>query len=98
MNNTPTATAPANVPLTTLSVSSLARVIRRDWGQKLNFAARPYVDAMLGMEKVTDSFGQDSGASIILYFLNNAGTWRGETAKAVKAELKARLKAAGVRF
>jgi hypothetical protein len=30
----------------------------------------------------------DTGKSIVLYFLSNAGTWRGETAKRVKAELK----------
>jgi hypothetical protein len=34
----------------------------------------------------------DTGRSIVLYFLNNATSWKGDTAKAVKAELKLRLK------
>jgi hypothetical protein len=41
------------------------------------------------MDKPTDRYGMDSGKSIILYFLANASTWRGDTAKRVKAELKA---------
>ena len=32
----------------------------------------------------------DSGRSIVRYFLGNAGTWRGDVAKAIKAELKRR--------
>jgi len=34
----------------------------------------------------------DSGKSIVSYFLANAGQWRGEVAKEVKAELKRRVK------
>ena len=32
----------------------------------------------------------DSGRSIVRYFLGNAGAWRGDVAKAIKAELKRR--------
>jgi len=80
-----------------LNIAGLARVIRGNWSP-VNFAARPYLAAMSGMDSVKDSYGAESGASIILYFLNNAGTWKGRAAKAVKDELKSRLKKAGVRF
>jgi hypothetical protein len=36
----------------------------------------------------------DSAKSIVLYFLANANTWRGEKARAIKVELK---KIAGVK-
>jgi hypothetical protein len=76
------------------SLETIAREIRKDWGSKLNYAARPYLDAMACLDKITDSYGCDSGKSVVLYFLSNASAWRGETAKRVKAELK---KMAGVK-
>ena len=66
----------------------IAAEIRKDWGPKVNFGAKPYLQAMAGMENVSDNYGYDSGASIVRYFLANAGTWRGETAKRIKQELK----------
>lgn len=76
----------------------IARLTRRDWGSQgkgVNYAAKPYLDAMGGMESHKENYGLDSGKSIIAYFLSNAGTWKGPTAKAVKAELKTRLREAG---
>lgn len=70
----------------------IAKEIRKDWGAKINFAARPYLDAMATLDSINDSYGWDSGKSIVLYFLSNASTWRGETAKRIKAELKAMTK------
>jgi hypothetical protein len=55
------------------------------------FGAIPYINAMLSLDKVSDDYGLDSGKSIVLYFLSNAKTWRGETAKRIKAELKGML-------
>ena len=69
----------------------IAREIRRDW-TKVNFAAKPYLEAMGELSSVNDKFYFDSGESVVRYFLANAGTWRGETAKRVKAELKGMLK------
>ena len=66
----------------------IAREIRRDW-KKVYFGAVPYLDAMQTLNSITDNYYQDSGKSIVLYFLCNAGTWRGDTARRVKAELKA---------
>lgn len=74
------------------TISQLAGVIRKDWGAKVNFAAKPYLDAMFSLENINDAYFQDSGKSVVLYFLCNAGSWRGETAKAVKKELNKRAK------
>jgi hypothetical protein len=73
------------------SISELAGIVRRDW-KKVYFGAVPYLDAMRSLENVSDAYGADSGKSIVSYFLCNAKTWKGDTAKAVKAELKRRIK------
>tara|TARA_B000000565_G_scaffold59967_1_gene39737 strand:- start:116 stop:256 length:141 start_codon:yes stop_codon:yes gene_type:complete len=46
---------------------------------------------MYSLDSVSDSYGLDSGQSVVAYFLANAGTWRGDRARALKAELKAML-------
>ena len=74
------------------SLSTIAAEIRKDWGSKVNFAAKPYLSAMAGLDSITDQYGYDDARSIVLYFLSNAKSWRGETAKRVKAELKALAK------
>ena len=72
----------------TRSIASIAREIRSDWGAKVNFAARPYLAEMMHLNTLEDACGHDSAKSIVLYFLANASTYRGEKAKALKAELK----------
>ena len=67
----------------------IARDIRKDWGSKVYFGAKPYLDAMATLDSINDNYGWDSAASIVRYFLANASTWRGETAKKIKKELKA---------
>lgn len=69
----------------------IAKEIRRDW-QPVNFAAKPYLEAMASLDKVSDKYLFDDGKTIVLYFLSNASTWRGETAKRIKAELKSMVK------
>ena len=73
------------------SICAIAADIRREW-VKVNYAAVPYLDAMMSLDKPTDRFGEDSAASIIAYFLGNATGFRGEAARALKLELKAMLK------
>ena len=72
----------------------IAAEIRRDW-KKPYFGAVPYLDAMSSLDKITDEFWLDGADEIVMYFLANAQTWRGETARRVKAELKAMLPARG---
>ncbi len=74
------------------SLSTIASEIKMDWGKKVNFGAKPYLDAMECLDKMTDSYGADSAKSIVAYFLANASTWRGEKAKAIKAELNKMIK------
>lgn len=69
------------------SLATIAREIRADW-KKPYFGAVPYLEAMQSLDSVEDAYGFDSGRSIVLYFLANAGTWKGPVAKATKAELK----------
>ena len=71
---------------------TIAREIKDDW-ERVNFGAKPYLAALLEMNSIGDMYGQEYGDMIVLYFLNNAGTWRGETAKRIKAELKEQVKA-----
>ena len=71
-------------------ISSIARDISRAW-PKPNYAAVPYLGAMLQLETINDAYGYDSGRSVVLYFLSNAAAFKGEAAKALKAELKAAL-------
>lgn len=72
---------------TNRNVYEIAAEIRRDW-KKVNFAAVPYLSAMGTIGDIGDSYGWDNGKSIVRYFLSNASSWRGETAKRIKAELK----------
>ena len=73
-------------------ISSIAYDIHKEWGVKVNYAAKPYLSALKGLESISDHYGYDSARSIVLYFLGNASTFRGDAAKALKAELKQHLK------
>lgn len=66
----------------------IATEIRRDWS-KPYFGAVPYIKAMSCLSSIDDAYYADDARSVVLYFLANAGTWRGDTARRVKAELKA---------
>ena len=70
------------------SIRAIALDIRKDW-VKVNYAAKPYLDSMLELDSINDKYGFDNARSIILYFLSNASSFRGERAKALKTELKA---------
>jgi hypothetical protein len=71
----------------TRSLSEIAREISRDW-VPVNYAAEGYLEAMGKLDRITDNYYQDSGKSVVLYFLSNAASWRGDVARRVKAELK----------
>ena len=72
------------------SLSVIASEIRSNW--KPDVAAAPYLAAMSVLNSPTDVYGADTGKSMVLHFLANAGSWRGETARQIKAELKALAK------
>lgn len=86
-------------------VASLAIIAERDMpalarkGQGFlgagTHVAQPYLEAMRAMAGVTRDnvkdvqFGYDRADRIVITFLSNAATWKGDTARAVKAALKA---------
>jgi hypothetical protein len=69
----------------------IAADIRKHWVNPY-FGAIPYIDAMATLNAVSDNYGYDSGRSIVMYFLSNATTWRGEDARRIKFELKMMVK------
>lgn len=86
---------PQPVDYSKMKIKELAAVIKKDWsvqGKGVNYAAKPYLDAMFTLDSVTDNYIADSGRSIVAYFLGNATAWKGEIARAVKKELNKRIK------
>lgn len=65
----------------------IAAEITADW-RNVYFGAVPYLAAMRRLDKITDYYGEDPAKHVVNYFLSNAKTWRGDTARRVKAELK----------
>lgn len=73
------------------SLHTIAREIRDNW-KKPYFGAVPYIDAMFQLDSIKDNYGWDSAEDIIIRFLGNATTWKGEAARRIKAELKEMIK------
>ena len=79
----------------TRPIYQIAADIKTEWskvGKGVNFAAKPYLDAMLTLDKITDQYMFDSADSIVRYFLCNASSFKGVRAKELKTELKSLLK------
>lgn len=72
-------------------LSAIARDIRNSW-PKPYFGAVPYLEAMETLNSIDDMYYLDTAESVVLYFLSNATTWRGEDARRIKAELNSMLK------
>jgi len=73
----------------------IARDIHSDWKAvqtNVHHPAAPYLRAMYALDSVSDNYYEDSAQSVVLYFLANANTWRGDVARRIKAELKAMTK------
>jgi len=51
--------------------------------------AWPYLEAMLSLETTSrqERYGMEDAQMIVLYFLNNVTGWKGDFARAYKAEL-----------
>lgn len=73
-------------------IAAIARDIIADWrtiGKGVNYAAKPYLEAMLCLNDIREPYGADSGQSMVIYGLSNMTSYRGETARRLKAELRA---------
>jgi len=66
----------------------IAQEIKADW-KKPYFGAVPYLQALSSLTDISDNYGLDSAKEMIIYFLANATTWKGEKAKEIKKELRA---------
>lgn len=77
--------------LTKLHIYELAGLILHDTA-KVSLHAQPYLSAMLGIDSINDMYIADTAYEVVAYFLSNAGTYRGENARLIKAELKRRMK------
>jgi len=52
------------------------------------YGAVPYLEAMSFLDKTTDMYFDDTAKSVVVYFISNAATWRGEDARRIKNELR----------
>jgi hypothetical protein len=65
----------------------IAEEIKANW-LNLSPHALPYVEAMAQLNTIKDQYYADTAYGVVSYFLANAGGWRGDTARKIKAELK----------
>ena len=68
-------------------IYEIALEIKSLW-KKPYFGAVPYLDAMVYLNSIDDYYFLDTAKEVVLYFLANASTFRGEDARRLKAELK----------
>lgn len=73
------------------TISQIAQEINKTWSN-VNYAAKPYLNAMQYIENKNDRYFEESADDIVLRFLCNAQTWKGDDARRIKAELKSLLK------
>ncbi len=55
------------------------------------YYASPYVEPMLSLRTINEMYYADTAHSVVSYALSNLTNWRGEKARAIKAELKSLL-------
>ena len=77
--------------MTNRNICDIAKEIETNW-ERPYFGAVPYIKAMKELRSIDDMYMWDTAKSIVLYFLGNASTWRGETARRIKQELKTMVK------
>jgi len=73
--------------MTSRPIHQIAHDILKAW-PKPYFGATPYLRAMFALDTIDQNYGYDSGKSVVLGFLSNAASWRGETARRIKSELR----------
>lgn len=73
--------------------AEIAREIKQTW-KNVYFGAKPYLQAMAIIDSSDKNapYMLETAEDIVIYFLANAQTWRGEDAKRIKAELKSMIK------
>lgn len=74
-----------------VSVSEIAHAIAKDWNNVSPYAL-DYLNAMKEITDIEGSYYADTAKSVVMYFLANASSYRGENARAYKALLKEMVK------
>ena len=74
-----------------VTVSEIAHAIAKDW-QNISPYAKDYLEAMKDIQDINGSYYADSAKSVVMYFLANASSYRGDNARAYKALLKDMVK------
>ena len=74
-------------------LSEIAEEVKQDYesqGKEPYFGMVPYLDAMLSIHSSDPGarYLFEDASIIVAYFLANARTWKGETARRIKQELK----------
>jgi hypothetical protein len=72
--------------ITPRAIHSIAADITREW-KNVYFGAVPYLNAMRSLYSISESYYYDRAETVIIHFLANAQTFRGEQARALKLEL-----------
>lgn len=73
------------------TINQIAVEIKKTW-KNVNFAALPYLNAMMYLKTINDHYLYESASDIVLRFLSNAQTWRGDDARRIKKELNELVK------
>lgn len=73
--------------------AEIACEIKQTW-KNVYFGAKPYLQAMATIDSSDKNapYMLETAEDIVIYFLANAQTWRGEDARRIKAELKSMIK------
>ena len=73
--------------------AEIAREIKQTW-KNVYLGAKPYLQAMATIDSSDKNapYMLELAEDIVIYFLANAQTWRGEDARRIKAELKSMIK------
>jgi len=74
-----------------VTVSEIAYAIAKDWTNVSPYA-KDYLNAMKEIQDIEGAYYADSAKSVVLYFLANASSYRGDNARAYKSLLKAMVK------
>lgn len=74
-----------------VTVSEIAYAISKDW-QNISLYAKDYLNAMKEITDIDGAYYADSAKSVVMYFLANASSYRGENARTYKALLKEMIK------
>jgi hypothetical protein len=82
------------------SPAEIAQDIHSDYmdrGKNVPESVRAYLEPAKCLSSWDHHYYSDDAVTVMIYLLSNLGGWRGETARQVKAEIKAGLRDKGLK-